>query len=241
MAFDKKLSFSINNSSMLKAEEIIETGWWTSFKFSYLWKIYSMNTRLLWAFNVYNILSTIWVWIQIWLNVEDIIKILEWFQPWDNKFQNFEDNWIFYFIDASSSPDSLDKVLKFLAHIKNKWRLITMIWAPWWILLNKRSNIWLTAQRYSDILAVTDDDPWYEDRLNIIRQLTEKITMKEWENFFVIPERTLAIKFAVKIAQKWDIVIFVGKWKQSIQKTNFGNKSWNEKEEILNAIKSLTV
>jgi len=241
MAFDKKISFSITNSSMLKAEEIIETGWWTKFKFSYLWKSYSMSTWLLWAFNVYNLLATIWVWAQIWLNMENIIKSLEWFQPWDSKFQNFENNWIFYFIDSSSSPDSLDKVLKFLAHIKNKWRLITVLWAPWWILLNKRANIWATAQRYSDILVVTDDDAWKEDRLKIISQLTEKITMKEWENLFVIPERSLAIKFAVKIAQKWDIVIFAGKWKQITQITNFDKKPRNEKEEILKAINNLIV
>lgn len=57
------------------------------------------------------------------------------------------------------------------------------------------------ADRYSDILIATDDDPDTENRLEIIEQLTMNVKKIQGKDFFIIPERTLAIKFACEISQ----------------------------------------
>lgn len=100
------------------------------------------------------------------------------------------------------------------------------------------------AEQYSDILIATDDDPDIENRLEIIQQLTMDITEKQQgrvheggKNLFLIPERTLAIKFACEIAQEGDVLMFAGKGHETVQYTNFGKRKWSDKEEVLKNLK----
>ncbi|HBB04926.1 TPA: hypothetical protein DCZ39_08900 [Patescibacteria group bacterium] len=59
------------------------------------------------------------------------------------------------------------------------------------------------AAQYSDIVIATDDDPDTENRLEIIEQLVMNIKNKQQgKDLFLIPERTLAIKFACEIAKE---------------------------------------
>jgi UDP-N-acetylmuramyl tripeptide synthase len=55
---------------------------------------------------------------------------------------------------------------------------------------------------------------------------------------YIIPERELAIKFATQLAQPWDIVMLAGKWHEPIQRTQFGTRKRNDKEELLKIIKN---
>ena len=89
------------------------------------------------------------------------------------------------------------------------------------------------ADQYSDILIVTDDDPDTENRLEILEQLTMNVKKIQGKDLFIIPERTLAIRFACEIAQPGDVVMFAGKGHETMQLTNFGKRKWSDKEEIL--------
>jgi UDP-N-acetylmuramyl tripeptide synthase len=52
-------------------------------------------------------------------------------------------------------------------------------------------------------VIATDDDPDTENRIKILKQLTQDIKYKESANkqLYIIPERELAIKFATQLAQ----------------------------------------
>jgi UDP-N-acetylmuramoyl-L-alanyl-D-glutamate--2,6-diaminopimelate ligase len=89
------------------------------------------------------------------------------------------------------------------------------------------------ADQYSDILIATDDDPDTENRLEILEQLTMNVKKIQGKDLFIIPERTLAIRFACEIAQPGDVVMFAGKGHETMQLTNFGKRKWSDKEEIL--------
>jgi len=73
----------------------------------------------------------------------------------------------------------------------------------------------------SDIIIATDDDPDSENRFTILKQLTQNIKKKKLgKDLFIIPERKLAIKFAMEYAQKGDVVMFAGKGHETVQLTN---------------------
>ena len=236
MAFDKKISFSIQNSSMLKAENIIEWKDNTSFDIKYLWHTYNTTSNMLWDYNIYNFLSALSVWIQIWLDINSCIQSLSWFTWVSGRMEKVEHNWVTYFVDFAHSPDSLDKTLKFLDRLKWKWRLIVVFGAPWNRDKTKRPIMGGIAQNYADIAIATDDDPDTENRLSILNELTkniQNIDIKKGEDLFIIPERELAIKFATQIARPWDIAMLAGKGHEPVQYTNFGKKVWSDKWELL--------
>ena len=92
--------------------------------------------------------------------------------------------------------------------------------------------------QYADIAIATDDDPDTENRLMILQQLTQDMRNKtEGKNLFILPERSLAIKFATEIAKPGDILMFAGKGHEAVQLTNFGKRKRSDKEEVLKNLK----
>lgn len=63
----------------------------------------------------------------------------------------------------------------------------------------------------SDIILLTDDDTYTEDSLQIIREVTEGISRREGEGFWIIPSREDAIRTALIMLQPGDVLIIAGK------------------------------
>lgn len=234
MPFDKKLSYSVVASSSLKADNIQISATGTTFSFMYLGKSYDVTTKLLGEFNVYNILAALSVVLQVGVNVEQVIETIAAFETVTWRMEQIEKNWVHYFVDFAHTPDALEKTLDYLKQIKWTGKLITVFWATGNRDKTKRPIMGEIADQYSDILIATDDDPDIENRLAIIEQLTMNIKNKTLgKNLFIIPERTLAIKFACDIAKAGDVVMFAGKGHETVQFTNFGKRKRSDKEEIL--------
>lgn len=235
LAFDKKISFSIQGNSILKAENIIEWVDSTSFDIKYLWNSYPTTAKILGTYNIYNYLAALSVAIQIGLNLEKSINSLSEFEWVDGRMEKVKHNWITYFVDFAHTPDALEKTLKFLHSIKWESRLILVFWAPGNRDKGKRPEMWRIWLQYADIAIATDDDPDTENRLSIIKQLIQEIDTKnnKEKKLFTLPEREFAVKFASKIARSWDIVMLAGKGHEPIQWTNFGTRVWNDKKELL--------
>ena len=238
MPFDKKLNYSIIASSNLKAENIKISATWSTFSFVYLGKSYDVTSKLVGEFNIYNILAALSVVLQIWVNIEQVIASIAWFETVTGRMEQIEKNWVHYFVDFAHTPDALEKTLDYLHKIKWTGRLITVFGATGNRDTSKRPIMGEIADTYSDILIATDDDPDIENRLGIIQQLTMNIKKKtQGKDFFIIPERKLAIKFACEIAKEGDFVMFAGKGHETMQYTNFEKRKWSDKEEILKNLK----
>lgn len=238
MAFDKKITFWINNSATIRAENISENIDSTSFDILYLWKKIHVDSCLPGLYNVYNILSALSVAVHIGIDLDQAISSLSWFRWVSGRMESVKSNWINYFVDFAHSPDALDKTLNFLRTIKKDKKLIVVFGAPGNRDKLKRPDMWSIAYSYADVLIATDDDPDTENRIQILNQLTEKIRDLNLPNkeLYIIPEREFAIQFATEIAQKWDFVMFAGKWHETVQLTNFWKKKWNDKEILLKII-----
>lgn len=233
MPFDKKLNYSIIASSNLKAENIVISPTGSSFSFIYLGKIYNIQTKLLGEFNVYNILAALSVVLQIGVPIEQAIQSINIFEPITGRMEPILWKWAHFFVDFAHTPDALEKTLDYLSKIKWTGRLITLFGAPGCRDKTKRPIMGEIADTYSDILIATDDDPDTENRLEILEQLTMNVKNKQQgKNLFIIPERTLAIKFACELAKPGDVLMFAGKGHETVQLTNFGKRKWSDKEEI---------
>jgi hypothetical protein len=114
MPFDKKINFSIQASSILKATQIIEHLDHTEFTFSYLGKLYRSKTHLLGAYNVNNILAAISVAIEIGIEMEKILVSVESFPGVEGRLEEFTINNKKVFVDFAHTPDGLEKTLSYL-------------------------------------------------------------------------------------------------------------------------------
>ena len=233
MPFDKKIGRSITGSSSLKAEKIHEKTDWTDFTVSYLGKDYPVAAHLLWSFNVYNILAALSVAVQIWVSMEAAIASVQKVVWVTGRMERIEKNGVHCFVDFAHSPDALEKTLQYLSSIKWTNKLITVFWAPGLRDKGKRPIMGEVADQFADIIIATDDDPDTENRFTILQQLTQNIKKKVLgKDLFIIPERKLAIKFALETAKAGDVILFAGKGHETVQLTNLGKRKWSDMEEI---------
>lgn len=130
MPFDKKINYSLQASSILKATQVIEYLDHTEFVFSYLGKLYRSSTKLLGAYNVNNVLAAIAVGIELGLEITTILKSTEAFEGVDGRLQKVEIKGVTYFVDFAHTPDGLEKTMSFLAGQKGDKKLITVFGCP---------------------------------------------------------------------------------------------------------------
>ncbi len=237
MAFDKKVSFSLINSSILKATQIEETLEGTFFKFSYLGQTFSATTQLTGSYNIANILAALAVSCEIGLEIPLALKSIENFPGVPGRMEGVytADN-IKCFIDFAHTPDGLEKTLSFATKHKQKGKLIVVCGAPGNRDKDKRSLMGEIALKYGDFVIFTDDDPDTENRLKILNDMSKTIQMSfisEQKELFIIPERSYAIKLAIDAAQPGDVVILAGKGHESVQLTNFGKRARNDKQKLI--------
>ena len=97
-------------------------------------------------------------------------------------------------------------------------------------------SIWFVAQKLSDVCIVTSDNPRTEDPQLIIEDILKGLD-KNKENYRVVVDRREAIKEAIEMAQKDDIVIIAGKGHENYQILGKVKHHFDDKEiaqEFLN-------
>ncbi len=236
LSFDKFLDYGIVSFASVKWENIVEDISKTEFDVVYLWKSYHITSNfLLGKHNVYNILAAISVGLLLGIPLEKIVKSVESFEWLPGRLEKIEKDWKVFFVDFAHTPRALESVLNYLSQVKEKkwWRLIVLFWAPGERDPYKRPLMWQIVDKFADIIVLTDDDPASENRYDIIRDIMKWINRKEWEDFYIIPERKLAVKFVKEISESWDIILLAWKGHENVQLTNFWKRKYSDKEELL--------
>ena len=233
LSFDKIIDYWIVSHASVKAENLDIKIDKIEFDIKYLWKIkHIIQTKLLWKYNVYNILAATSVGLLLWIDLDKIKKSIESFEGLSWRLEKIEKEGVIYFVDFAHTPKALESVLEYLSSVKENWRLILVFGAPGNRDPFKRPLMGKVADKFADVIILTDDDPATENRYDIIAQVRKWIDRLEWDNFYIIPERKLAIRLAKQIAESWDIVLLAGKWHEKVQLTNFGKRKWSDVEEI---------
>ncbi len=118
-------------------------------------------------------------------------------------------------IDYAHTPDGLEKVL---AAIKGfaRGRIITVFGCGGNRDKEKRPLMGEVAGRWSDFVVITSDNPRKEEPYRIIDQILPGVE-KTGCSYICIVDRREAIKYALDIAQKDDIVLLAGKGHETYQ------------------------
>jgi UDP-N-acetylmuramoyl-L-alanyl-D-glutamate--2,6-diaminopimelate ligase len=88
-------------------------------------------------------------------------------------------------------------------------------------------------------VILTQDDDYTEKTENIIKDVLSWIDRKEWENFWIISTRHEAIRTALVMAEKNDIILIAGKWDEHTMVTNTWPILWHDKTIVQTILKEI--
>lgn len=140
-------------------------------------------------------------------------------------------------IDYAHTPDGLKNILKTFRECK-KNRLVVLFGCGGDRDRTKRPIMGKIAVEYSDFAIVTSDNPRSEDPSAIIADVFEGMKGKN-ASYTVIENRKEAIKYAIKNAQRDDVIILAGKGHETYQILNSGTIHFDEREVIAEALAEL--
>lgn len=133
-------------------------------------------------------------------------------------------------IDYAHSPDGLENILNSVRQYA-KGRIITVFGCGGDREKEKRPIMGEVAGRLSDYCVVTSDNPRSEEPESIIKQVEQGISSTKCD-YICIENRRDAIKYALTIAKKDDIVLLAGKGHETYQVLKDGTIHFDEREII---------
>lgn len=118
-------------------------------------------------------------------------------------------------VDYAHTPDGLEKLLTTLSELK-RGRMLCVFGCGGFRDKGKREMMGRIAGAYSDYCIITNDNPRGEPPENIAQAIEEGLRPTDCP-YCIVLDRYQAIKRAVSLADKWDIIVVAGKGHETYQ------------------------
>ena len=234
-------TYGIDNYANLLAKDITITNSYVDFKVKLKDRNERVKTGIPGRFSVYNSLAAICVAQKFGIDPEKIkealseVRVPGRSELVDNKKE------IPIMIDYAHSPESLENILQ-ATKSYTRGRVISVFGCGGDRDAGKRPIMGEISGRIADFTIITSDNPRTEDPKKIVEQIEEGMK-KTNGKYKVIVDRTEAIKEAIKMATKRDIVILAGKGHEPYQEINGEKYPFDERvivREIIDELENKT-
>ena len=173
-------------------------------------KVEKVKFALLGDFNLYNTLGAIAIAIKMGINWEDILKRVSNIKAAPGRFEALNCGQDYkVIVDYAHTPDALVNVIVAARNIRNGNRIITIFGCGGDRDRTKRPIMAKAAEDLSDIVILTSDNPRTESPEQIFADVKTGFTKND--DYFFEPDREKAIKLAINMAEKNDIILITGK------------------------------
>lgn len=147
------------------------------------------------------------------------------------------DNGISGLVDYAHTPDALLNVIDTLNKIRQGGvQIITVVGAGGDRDKTKRPKMAAISAEGSTIVILTSDNPRTEDPEKILDDMQAGITSDLKRKTLRITDRREAIKTAVMLANKGDVILVAGKGHETYQEINGVKQHFDDREELKNAL-----
>lgn len=175
-----------------------------------------IEAPVLGRFNAYNVLAVLATLLAFEVSLKDAVSAIAKIKPVTGRMQQFGgEEKPLVVVDYAHTPDALEKVLLTLRE-QTKGKLICVFGCGGDRDTGKRPLMGAVAAKLADVVMVTSDNPRNENPDSIIRQIVGGMG----KTCLVEADRTEAIKQAVKLANKGDIVLVAGKGHENYQEVS---------------------
>lgn len=177
---------------------------------------FKLRQHLPGAFNVYNVLFAIGITEAVGIKNADIRRAIGEFSSVPGRCEIIKDE-IRVIIDYAHTPRAMAELLSFAKGSASGKRIITLFGCGGERARDKRPLMAREAEKYSDLLVITEDNSRHEDPDIILADIISGL--RDNKDIKIIPDRESAIKEAILTASVGDTVLIVGK----------GNEAYNDK------------
>ncbi len=195
-------------------------------KFKLNEKTYNIN--LIGKHNLYNMCVVIAVLEQLGLDDGIVNELIA---P-KGRFEqiSYGDNTII--IDYAHTPDALENVLKTVEELDVN-NIYTIVGCGGNRDKSKRSMMGDIATKYSDYVIFTSDNPRFEKKSDILKDIVNKLTVSNYETEI---NREIAIKKGIQLLDKNDILLVLGKGHEDYQIIKNKKIHFDDKEIVMKYI-----
>jgi UDP-N-acetylmuramoyl-L-alanyl-D-glutamate--2,6-diaminopimelate ligase len=185
-------------------------------------EVVDLRDRLPGAFNAGNVLAALLVVSELSARpVREIAALVPLLKPVKGRMTSVANGLGFeVLVDYAHTPSSFLTIFPSLRDRagRNGGRIISLFGSAGERDTGKRPEQGRIAAEYSDIIVLTDEDPRGEKPGDILEEIAGGFENREgfekWkrgENLFLVPDRPLAIRKALSLARRGDIVLLLGK------------------------------
>jgi len=197
----------------------------------------AIKSKLLGKFNAYNLLAVWGACDLLGFDMDKVKNILENITPPRGRFEHFTSpSGVLAIVDYAHTPDALEKIFLAVREIKpENGRIISVFGCGGDRDPTKRPKMGRIGVAMSDIPIFTSDNPRSEDPNKIIADMMADLLPEGLKKVINLPNRHEAIKEAVKLAQKDDVILCAGKGHEDYQEINGVKNHFDDMEELKNA------
>lgn len=170
-------------------------------------------------FNVSNLLAVYGTCIMLGVEPQEALIQLSAMKPVNGRFETIRSpKGVTAIVDYAHTPDALENVLTTINDVlQHRGECWTVCGAGGNRDKGKRPLMAQVAQRYSDHVIITSDNPRFEKPEEIIKDMLDGLDEKQRKNVLSITDRKEAIRAACMMAKPGDVILVAGKGHEDYQ------------------------
>jgi UDP-N-acetylmuramoyl-L-alanyl-D-glutamate--2,6-diaminopimelate ligase len=194
-----------------------------------------VHFKMIGAFNAYNLLAVYAAAICLGQEKENTLLILSSLNGAEGRFDYSCSNndKVVGIVDYAHTPDALLNVLATIKNLRQgNEKIITVVGCGGNRDKTKRPVMAAVACEYSDKVIFTSDNPRKENPMEILKEMEAGVSVVARKKYITIEDRREAIKTAVSLSAKEDIVLIAGKGHEKYQDVNGVKHDFDDKKVL---------
>ena len=202
---------------------------------------HEVGVQFIGKFNVSNLLCVYGAAVMLGKQPEDILIQLSTLKSVAGRLEPIRSEGITAIVDYAHTPDALENVLNAINEVmesKKEGKVITVCGAGGNRDKGKRPLMAQEAVKQSDRVIITSDNPRFEEPQDIINDMLAGLDKKQMKKVISITDRREAIRTAVMMAQKGDVILIAGKGHEDYQEIKGVKHHFDDREVVRECFQS---
>lgn len=195
-----------------------------------------VHFKMIGEFNAYNLLAVYGAAICLGQDKEEVLLHLSSTAGAEGRFDYIvsKTEKVIGIVDYAHTPDALLNVLATIKNLRQgNEKIITVVGCGGNRDKTKRPIMAEVSCEYSDRVIFTSDNPRNEDALEILKDMEAGVNVVARKKYISIADRREAIKTAVSLSSKKDIVLIAGKGHEKYQEVNGVKYEFDDKKVLI--------